>query len=185
MPYCRRCGEELGSGAAACPTCGSDQDSTQGDRHTSGTPPLAGRTLLTALIGGTVAFTAGLILAVVFTPFYVFGIFLGGAVAGYLFGGKMRDGAIVGLLSGLLATAPIVLLLFVGSLLGSGWMLLSVQRHVDPINGGPLLVGGLLAVLLLVVILSTVTNAMFGTLGGTVGSALSEEVSLSFDRHDR
>ncbi|MDZ7702613.1 MAG: DUF5518 domain-containing protein [Halobacteriales archaeon] len=116
--------------------------------------------LLNALIGAAVT------IVLTFIPF---SSVLGGAVAGYLEGGELGDGVRVGALSGLLATAPFLLLFFfVGSILSFGLM---------GMGGGRMLAAGG-AFVLLVLVFSLLYLVGLSALGGAVGAAVKGNPDL-------
>lgn len=82
-------------------TTGGASPSTETDADTESAP----NTVLNALIGAVVSVLLG---------FIPFSPVLGGGVAGYLEGEESRDGAKVGLIAGIFAAIPLVLLVIIG-----------------------------------------------------------------------
>ena len=80
----------------------SSQSTPVGPESSGQTAERAPNTLLNGLIGGIVA---------VLLSFLPFSTVLGGAVAGYLEGGRRDDGLRVGLYAGIVALLPLVLIL--------------------------------------------------------------------------
>jgi len=120
-----------------------------------------GNTGLNALVGGGVA--------ILTAPIFPVSPIAGGAVAGYLQRGDLKDGAVVGAIAGLIALLPIVLVLgFFGSLFVAG-----------PIVGVP---GGFAAVGVLFFIgvfgFLAVYLVGFGALGGVLGVYIATETDL-------
>lgn len=113
-------------------------------------------TLVNAIIGAVVT---------VVTSFVPISPVIGGAVAGYLQKGSRREGLKVGVLSGLLASLPI---LFILSLVFGG---LSLAAFAGGEIGGSVLFGMILLVSIGFVILVVVG---LSALGGYVGVALAE-----------
>lgn len=113
-------------------------------------------TLVNAIIGAVVT---------VVTSFVPISPVIGGAVAGYLQKGSRREGVKVGVLSGLLASLPI---LFILSLVFGG---LSLAAFAGGEIGGSVLFGVILLVSIGFVILVVVG---LSALGGYVGVALAE-----------
>lgn len=112
-----------------------------------------GSTLLHGVVGGV---------AGVFLSFIPYSTVLGGGIAGYLEGGSLRDGAVVGAVAGVVALVPFILLgLFVISVLG-------LFGGVAGAAVGVVLVAVIGAGLVYVVGLSIV--------GGVVGAYLKSEV---------
>lgn len=112
-----------------------------------------GDTLLNAVIGAVVT---------VVLSFVGVSPLLGGGVAGYLQQERRKRGAVVGALSGALATLPLVLLLIGGVVLVG----------VTGLPGGP----ELLVILLLVFPLLLAWNVGLGALGGYLGVVVREEM---------
>lgn len=178
MPYCHACGSEVGEDVNYCPGCGADQRAEPSRKEhvpvRSTGSSLAGRTWTNALVGATVGFVLGLFVAAVLTPFYLVGIMGGAALAGYLQDRGGTAGGKVGALAGLLATAPVMLLILLGALIGFGGLALGFVGHATPLEGALGFMGiGLLIVVVFFV--STIANVLFGALGGIVGGALAEE----------
>lgn len=120
-----------------------------------------GNTLLNGLIGGVVA--------VLTAPIFPISPVAGGAVGGYLEGGKLSDGALVGAIAGGIALVPI---LFVIGLVG-GFAVLA------PTVGLP---GSFSAMALLIAIFGLAFFAVysigFAALGGVVGSYVKTETGI-------
>lgn len=115
---------------------------------------------MNALIGAAVT------IVLAFIPF---SSVLGGAVAGYLHGGALRDGVRVGALSGLFATVPmLVLFFFVGTIFTFGMMGM----------GGPraLAIGG--AFVVFVFLFSVIYLIGLSALGGAVGAAVQGDPDI-------
>jgi hypothetical protein len=118
-----------------------------------------GDTLLNAVLGAVVT---------VVLSFTGFSPILGGGVAGYLQRETRRDGAVVGAISGALATIPFLFLIVVGF----GFLL-----------AGPLMAGGfglpggveLLIVVFVMFPLLLLWNGVLGAAGGYVGTYVYEE----------
>lgn len=174
MPYCYSCGDEVEPDHRFCPGCGADQ---QRDRRLSGTTTdpssFEGRTIINGLIGGTAGFILGLFIASVFTPLYVLGVLAGGALGGYLQGTDGYSGAKVGALSGLVATAPVMLLIVLAAAIGFGTIAMGALGHV---GFGESAAGfGAIAIFIsLLLFLAAITNVLFGGLGGVAGAAIRE-----------
>lgn len=177
MPYCHECGAEVEASANYCPQCGTAQGetATRADPRRSAVSrsSLAGRTWTNALIGGTVGFVIALFAATIVVPLYVLGIMGGAALAGYLHERGETAGAKVGLLSGLIATAPVLLLIILGAVIGFGGLAAGMLGHLGPHD-----MAGFTAVAVLsmfAVTLSFLVNLIFGALGGFVGGALVDQ----------
>lgn len=116
-----------------------------------------GRTSST-LVNGVIGALAGVVLF-----FLPFSTVLGGAVAGYLEGGDLRDGAVVGAVAGVVTLLPWLLLV---------WLAVSFIGFVEPAALSVAVLGGILVTLALgyVVGLSVV--------GGVLGSYARTELDL-------
>lgn len=185
MPYCDVCGTEIDAAANYCPQCGASQTASVARTGWTGHPSLAGRTWVTALIGGIVGFILATIIAGIAFPFYIVGILGGGALGGYLHARGQWAGAKVGLLAGIVATAPVLLVIVLGAFVSLGGTAVGFFGYLAPGMG----VAGIAALTLLTAVmfvLAIMANLLFGALGGFVGGALVEE-SLRLDdaRHDR
>ena len=177
MVYCHECGAELVEGSLYCNACGTKQEEHREvpTRERTSTDTFSDSRWLAALVGSVAGFVAALVMGSIFVPLYVFGILLGGAVAGYLYASDETTGVTVGAVSGLFATAPIALLLFIVSVIGFSGFALGIIGEVAPeaLGGAGFLMIGVIT--LLVVVLSTLTNLLFGALGGVIGRALLAE----------
>ena len=111
----------------------------------------APNTWLNALLGAAVT---------VFLSFIPFSPVLGGAVAGYLEGGEIREGGRVGVLSGIFAAIPVALIIVLVVLFGL------------IVSGEPLF--ALLGVISLVGVIFYVVA--LGAVGGVLGVYVKEEV---------
>lgn len=171
MSSCARCGREVEPSANFCGECGGRLRASE---RAQTADSLAGRTWVNGLIGGATGFATGLMLGSIFAPLYVTGMFAGGAVAGYLHGRGSTPGAKVGALSGIFATAPLVLLLLGASVLGVAGLLIGVGRHLSSVAGGTFALG-LVVVFVVGLALATVSNLLFGALGGLIGATAREE----------
>ena len=169
MASCRVCEEPLPTRSRYCPHCGEKR--TDQPRQT--VDKLKGNTILNSLLGGIVGFLSAAMLAALFTPFYVLGILTGGAVAGFMQAGNPRESVIVGVISALVATAPVILLIVPLSILGIGtifgWMPWSMMGDAPMASGLVLIV-----IALFIMLLVFVTNIVFGVAGGAIGGALAE-----------
>ena len=177
MAYCPACGAEIDADANYCPRCGSTQnvaDSETLERHESiSASSFAGRTWTNALIGGTAGFVLAAFVASIFFPMYVVGVLAGAALAGYLHDRGEWSGATVGLLAGVVATVPVLLVVVLGAMIGFGGLVVSVLGHLGTETS--MLGFGLLGILGIVVFMVTViANLVFGALGGFIGGALGE-----------
>ncbi len=176
MPYCRECGAEVPPEGRYCPECGVRATPSTESRSTAtagSISDLAGRTAVNALVGGTVGFLIAVLIGTIFTPLYLLGVMTGAGLAGYLQRGGTGEGAKVGGLAAVVATAPVVLLIIPLSVLGIGTVIGWAPLGLN--TGGGWIV--ILALAGLVMILSFATNVVFGLLGGIVGAALAEEAS--------
>lgn len=178
MPYCHVCGSEVEESANYCANCGTSLDAL--DRASSaGTTPFGGASLVgrpwtNALIGGTAGFLIAVVVATVFVPMYVIGITCGAGLAGFLHDRGDIAGAKVGLLAGLVATAPVLLLIVLSAVVGLGGLAAAFIGHMGPWEG----VAGFSTIALLsavALVLATIANLVFGALGGFVGGALAEQ----------
>lgn len=169
MAYCHRCGAKLTDDSRYCWNCGVSQDLEEEPKST-GESAFAGHTGLNALIGGTVAFVLGTVFAAIFAPAYLTGIVIGGGVAGYLQAPGSPGGPWVGAISGLLATVPIVLLVFAGAVFGIFWTLFHVPGVDLPVGVGIVWLG-----IFVLFGISLIANVVFGALGGLVGAALARD----------
>ena len=114
--------------------------------------------LVHALVGAAVS------LVLAFLPFAPI---LGGGVAGYLEGGDLRNGAVVGGLSGLLAAIPLAFLFA----LAAGFLL------IVPVGiGVPSRVAVLGGLFLVALVAAAVYTVSLGALGGVLGAYLAEEL---------
>jgi hypothetical protein len=115
---------------------------------------------MNALIGAAVT------VVLVFIPF---SSILGGAVAGYLQGGDLRDGLTVGAIAGVFAAVPMVVFVVgVGSLVSLGLMGLGAHR--------PLAIG--VAILAFVLVFSLLYLIGLSMVGGAFGAAVSRDTDL-------
>lgn len=188
MPYCHVCGSEVNETANFCPRCGSEQGvpatETPRDGASATRSSLAGRPWANALIGGTAGFLFAAFVASVFLPMYVVGILAGAALAGYLHASGETAGGKVGVLAGLIATAPVLLVLMFGAVIGFGGLALGFWGHLGPRTD----IAGFTAIAVISMFvfgLTLVANLLFGALGGFVGGALAEGQDGIGDRHDR
>lgn len=176
MPYCHACGTDIDETANFCPVCGADQRVESEPVLTreleSAQSSFGGRTGTNALIGGTTGFVLGLFIAMAFTPLYVVGVLIGGGIGGYLQDRGSTSGAKVGALAGLLATAPVILLILLGAFIGMGGLVLGLFGHLPP-GEGALGIAGVLFIFGFVLVFSTITNLVFGTLGGVLGGVVA------------
>lgn len=123
-----------------------------------------GETFTNALIGALVTIVA--------TPVVPFAPLLGGAVSGYLQGGDSRDGVTVGVIAGVLALIPLLLILIV---LGNLFLFLFALTG----EGLLVLLSGLGLVAVVFLILSGLIYVVFlSALGGWVGNYLKTEAKL-------
>ena len=173
MPFCHSCGTDLPDKSPYCHNCGTKQgrgESTTPRQHGSSSIE---NPWLAALIGSLIGFFAAIVAGSLFLPLYVFGIFLGGIIAGYLTI-SAKSGITVGAVSGIFATAPIALLLLIVTVVGISGFALGIISEMTPgaMGGGGF---ALIAfVTLFLVVLSVITNVLFGALGGFIGQALAE-----------
>lgn len=171
--YCQSCGVELSDESNFCYECGSPTDSGRTSQSINNFDTGFENRWLAALIGSVVGFFAALVIGGIFMPLYVFGILLGGIVAGYIYTVDGRSGTTVGALSGLFATAPIALLLLLFAAIGFSGFALGMFSEMAPSavgGGGFVLIG---VVTLVVVVLSLITNLLFGALGGLIGRSIA------------
>ena len=104
---------------------------------------------------------AGVAVTLLFS-FIPFSTVVGGMAAGYLRGGEERDGAVAGAITGLVAFAPFVLLLY---------LILAFVAF----TGAPSLFSAIAFVIIVGAGLYTVGG---GALGGYIGTLLSREFSV-------
>lgn len=174
MPYCYSCGDDLSDDYRFCPECGADQESSTSHGGLSAdVSSFAGRTLINGLVGGTTGFIVGLFIASIFAPLYVMGVLAGAALGGYLQGSDGYSGAKVGALSGLVATAPVMLLIILAAAIGFGTLAMGVLGHVG-IGESAAGFGVIAFFISLLLFLAVITNVLFGGLGGVVGAAIRE-----------
>lgn len=123
-----------------------------------------GDTLLNAAIGAAVT---------VLTSFVGVSPILGGGVAGYLQRESRRRGAMVGALSGALASIPFAMVV----------MLLFVLGIAVPFADPGLALGGLgiLVIGFVVLLIAAVWNVALGAVGGYLGTYVREEYDESAD----
>lgn len=119
--------------------------------------PRAGKTFTNALLGAV---------ATVVLAFVPFSPILGGGIAGYLQRGTREQGVKVGALSGVLATVPVVVVVFLGVALFT-----IVPPGADPLG---VAVGGL-ALALVVFLVAGIYTVALGALGGYLGAYLAED----------
>lgn len=139
-----------------------------GEPEVGGT--LQGRFWVNSLIGGSVGFLLGAILASVFFPIYFLGIVGGGFVGGLLQNTGSGGGVSVGATSGFLATIPLFLVMVAFVTLGAGWLTAAgVPTEVTDEYLGAL---GFIAVFVSLVAL--ILNILCGIFGGLVGGAVAD-----------
>lgn len=130
------------TGSGDTVTAGADDDEAR-----------APNTTLNALIGAAVSVVLG------FVPFSPI---LGGAVAGYLEGGDLRDGASVGAISGVLAAIPPIVV----------FALLSVVLVFGPEGG----IWGVVLIILAIVLAVVTYTVGLSILGGAISVYLVKEL---------
>jgi len=200
MAYCPQCGVEVEPDESYCHSCGASL--TQGEEAPTETEPdprtesesprnepaapaaetteseqpggsLAGRFWLNSGIGGVVAFVVGMVLAIVLGPLYVTGIFVGAALGGFLHRGGIGSGAVVGLVAGIIATVPFILLLAAAFTFGFGGAFAAVDPGYYDFTGADLATAWGF-VLVFVGVVGLIVNAIFGVIGGLVGGAIGQ-----------
>lgn len=184
MPYCSSCGASIPADARYCPACGTARSA-----RSTGVSPLesihasfTGRTWLNALFGAVTGFILAFLTASAFVPFYVFGIFGGAVLAGYLQGPTARNGLIVGSLSGLLATIPVLFMLFIVVVIGLTGVLSPLLGQFLPTDVAVFGAMSLVWVVGVGIALTTASTLLFGGIGGLLGSMLRSETSIDHDR---
>ena len=182
MSYCPSCGAEVAAEATFCGECGEaltgDGDgaptSVQEPAESTDTGgPLQGRFWVNSLIGGVVGFVLGIVLASVMGPVYLFGIFAGGALGGFLQATGAGGGAKVGLLSGIIATIPFLLLLAAALTIGVGQALAVTDPQVAEQIGVDI-AAAWTTIIVIIGMFGLVLNGIFGLFGGLVGGVVGE-----------
>lgn len=154
--YCTSCGTPIKREAAICPECGVRQ--REDSRTSAGSPSEPSGRYIASFIGGVVSLFVGF-----FLPFL--GQIAGGAVAGYLRGSDTTEGAVVGSLSGFLASIPAALVFF----------LLLALGLVGSVAGGDA-AGGFAVVVVFGGVLALIVGGyvVLGAIGGLVGAAITD-----------
>ena len=134
---------------------------------------LQGRFWVNTLIGSMIGFVVGAVLFGVFVPIYFVGIIGGSFLAGLFHRSGAGRGALIGGVSGFLATIPFVILLVAVFVVGLGGVLASGPSLPDLTRGGSTILAGTGVIGVLVVGVALVANVIFGVIGGVVGGAVA------------
>lgn len=160
---------------ASAATTDARTESTTQDETSAGGTTLAGRFWLNTLLSGILGFVFALVIAAEFFPVYFLGI-IAGAFAGGLFHRRgAGSGALVGGMSGAVATIPFVGMFLVVSLMGMGGLIVSGEPLLAELlqRDGVLVTVG--AVSLLLIGSAFVANIVCGLIGGLIGGAVAGE----------
>lgn len=150
-------------------------ESTAPDETSAGGNTLAGRFWLNTLLSGILGFVFAVVIAAEFFPVYFLGI-MAGAFAGGLFHRRgAGSGALVGGMSGVVATIPFVGMILVVSLTGMGGLIASGEPLLAELLQRDEVLVTVGAVSLLLIGSAFVANIVCGLVGGLIGGAVAGE----------
>ena len=134
---------------------------------------LQGRFWVNTLIGSMIGFVVGTVLFGVFVPIYFLGIIAGSFLAGLFHRSGAGRGALIGGVSGFLATIPFVILLVAAFVVGLGGVLASGPLPPELAREGSTILAGTGVIGVLIIGIALVANIIFGVIGGVVGGAVA------------
>ena len=152
---------------------GETAETVEQGRSSADGRSLQGRFWVNTLIGSMIGFVVGAVLFGVFVPIYFVGIIAGSFLAGLFHRSGAGRGALIGGVSGFLATIPFVILLVAAFVVGLGGVLASGPLPPELAREGSTILAGTGVIGVLVVGVALVANVIFGVIGGVVGGAVA------------
>ncbi len=160
---------------ASAATTDARTESTAQDETSARATTLAGRFWLNTLLSGILGFVFALVIAAEFFPVYFLGIMAGAFAGGLVHRRGAGSGALVGGMSGVVATIPFVGMVLVVSLTGMGGLIASGEPVLADLLQRDEVLVAVGAVSLLLIGSAFVANIVCGLIGGLIGGAVADE----------